>query len=125
MCKCRILIEADLDGYMLDNMMLEEIAVALVGIKFLRSQSRNCHAAQEHRHCADNAQPLLRKFHVKTSRYLFFIHFRQLMHAETMLANTSPRMDVRSLARLPFVRYEIRTNGTSPSQLARRQDKRY
>ena len=27
MCKCRILIEADLDGYMLDNMMLEEMAV--------------------------------------------------------------------------------------------------
>ena len=27
MCKCRILIEADLDGYLLDNMMLEEMAV--------------------------------------------------------------------------------------------------
>ena len=27
MCKCRILIEADLDGYMLDNMMLEEMAL--------------------------------------------------------------------------------------------------
>lgn len=26
-CKCRILIEADLDGYMLDNMMLEEMAL--------------------------------------------------------------------------------------------------
>ena len=27
MCKCRILIEADLDGYILDNMMLEEMAL--------------------------------------------------------------------------------------------------
>ena len=27
MCKCRILIEADLDGYMLDNMVLEEMAL--------------------------------------------------------------------------------------------------